>query len=262
MPESSQRFARNFAENAMLHFPAVDFTNSADLGFWCTTEDITTILRDMDPFLCSAPILAESTFLGLSETAWVGISTITALAIAVGGIVWPWYKQQRFAPRISLDLGRAMTFSTQVGNGFWVRVPVTNDPDRDTAENVEVFLESVANDDGTLEDFVPMRLTWSHTSTASCDRIPGGTYRLVDLGVLTARGSVERREGDILAIQAPTFEFCGEVPPRAPKPLAIDGVRLKVSLILSNDHSDPRRQLLQIIFLKTDKVLSLRVENA
>lgn len=182
---------------------------------------------------------AESSFLGLDSTAWTALGTLTALAIAVGGIILPWLHRKLQKPSLILDFANASKLSSSLnGVSFWVRIPVTNLKAGTVAENVEVFLVSAdSNDPATKESlltFVPMRLLWSHTQTATCDRIPCATYKLLDVGVLYPLGMPR------VTMDGPFWKFAGEVK--------------------ADNEIVPRSNIRARVILSADEIVSSRID--
>jgi len=137
----------------------------------------------VSPILCS-----DSTFLHLDATAWTALAVIVALALGLYGAFWPpvaaWFRR----PRLRLDVERLAKHS-ELSNDcsqFILRLPVSNRKGQRAGTEIEVFLESVQEQDGArrvqLPTYLPVRLLWCHGHSAVCDRIPGAAYRLLDLG--------------------------------------------------------------------------------
>jgi hypothetical protein len=203
--------------------------------------------------------MSSNSFLGADETAWVGISCLTALLVAVGGIAWPlayrWWK----SPKLSIDPSGSEALSTEIDNNLWVRVPVKNAQGKFTAKNVEVFLEGVrqpGNNPEVPPGFLPMRLQWSHTAEPTCKRISAETYRILDLGVYLEIGEIEFVARP--PRQVPYFRFCGEILAHAPRVAGNHPV--KISVILSADNAKPRKQLLKLTLSTDNGHMSARVE--
>ncbi len=134
-------------------------------------------------------MIADSTFLWLDATAWTALATIVAAALGLYGAFWtsfwPWVRK----PTLELGFNRLSEFSEPIGDVWWLRLPVSNGAGRRSAQNVEVFLESIREEyvqhPLQIPTFLPIRLMWAHGGGPVCDRIAGGAYRLLDLGQLT-----------------------------------------------------------------------------
>lgn len=172
-----------------------------------------------------------SAFLGLNATTWTAIGTFAALAIALGltDAVRTLFRR----PHLTLVYREFENFSSTINEAYWLRVPIQNQHGKRVAKNVEVFLEAaykVTSSGRTpISDFVPMRLKWSNTELPSCNMIPSGSFRLLNIGYVELRPSV-RQSGDNIQINFPSFVFAGEVTTEAHQPTARGVFELHMSI--------------------------------
>jgi len=138
-----------------------------------------------------------------AKSVWSDPSTwaaIIATLLGLYGAFWIPLIQWLRRPKLKIEFDRIANFSEPSDHAWFLRVSVINDASRigriyrSSAQNVEVFLESIAaqDNDGVLElpAYFPIRLVWTHLDSPTCDRIVGGGYRLLDFGNLdfTYRG--------------------------------------------------------------------------
>jgi hypothetical protein len=196
-------------------------------------------------------MIADSTFLWLDATAWTALATIVAAALGLYGAFWsnfwPWLRK----PVLELGFDRFSEYSELIGNVWWLRLPVSNRASRRSAQNVEVFLESIREEyvqhPLQIPKFLPIRLIWAHGGGPVCDRIAGGAYRLLDLGQLTF--TIKSGTGFVEAVMARLSEanpmvlgFTTEIIPIAQK-LGLPVGSYTLDFLIASDSTVDRRSI-------------------
>jgi hypothetical protein len=138
----------------------------------------------------------------------------------------------------------ANDYNSEVNGGYWLRLPIHNKAGRDAAQNVEVFLESVLalGPASAPVNAIPMRIGWCHGAQANCASIPGGGFRLLNLGVIQT-GTLQR-EGASFNVDLPRFIIGGETYAEAHAPLAIGS--FEIGITLSATGVPPERRALRV----------------
>jgi hypothetical protein len=164
----------------------------------------------------------EGTFLGLGATAWTALATIVALSIAVVGALWKSIGAWLRKPRLSLQFQHLPPHSEDIQDKFWqLRLPIRNRKHVNAATNVEIFLARIDKEyvtyAFTLPAYLPIRLHWSHAGGPLCERIPPGTYRLVDFGKIwfninPKTGFVEAVAAELKQASGVSLGFDTEIP--------------------------------------------------
>lgn len=176
------------------------------------------------------PEIPEKVF-SFGPTHWTAFGVLVALAIAVGGPLVKWLRRICWRPKLSIAWANANHFNSELGGHFWMRLPITNKKGRDDATNVEVFAEEIqmiSAEETRIHPGAPMRMTWCHTGQPLYSRIPGDSFRLLDLGHFRTEG-------------APTsiyFSLGGEVHNPIENITVFDipvGARVKIKLSISAD---------------------------
>lgn len=196
-------------------------------------------------------MLAESTPFGLDKNWLTLIGTFVALAIAVGNGVIPKLWKRVFLSRLSISFDRVAEFSSEIDGRYWLRLPIANSTGKYEAKNVEVFLEDFAklSSEGPqrLEGLVPMRLKWCSSGDTTCNSIPSGSFRLLELGYVDQKSNI-RQEGQNFEVGFPTFSLSGEVAIGAHSPLALGSFLL--TLTISAEGIPTQRQKIQVVVRK------------
>ncbi len=181
----------------------------------------------------ASPMTRASTPFGFDQTWWTAFGVIAALGIAVTPPLIRRFIRWRRRPRFSFDVVQVKDYSSCVdGSRIWVRVPIRNAAGCDVATNVEVFLERMEVVSAGAEEAkccVPMRIRWCHTAKPFCDRIPGDSFRLLDLV------SYQTVHDAATSIQ---LDLGGEVHGSLPSITSVlipGGARLKLTLSVSAD---------------------------
>jgi hypothetical protein len=143
----------------------------------------------------------ESKFWGLDGTAWTALATIVAMTLGFIGVFGKGISTWCRKPRLLLRFDRLLAHSECVQERFWqLRLPVFNRKWLNAATKVEVFLEYIEKQNVTHPftppTYLPIRLHWSHAGGPVCDRITGGTYRLIDFGKLSFSINAETGFGE------------------------------------------------------------------
>lgn len=192
-------------------------------------------------------LLADSTPLGLDNTWWTALAVIVAvLGPIIGWLIYK-HNEHTTAPLLFLDHDAAKHFSGQDNGYHYIRLPIRNTPGRRTAKNVEVYLESISTVEkgraATDRSFIPMRLTWCHGNKTTCDSIPSGSFRLLDLGRI--RFSKENPDNPNSTFRFSVVEIYGES--TLPGYDTTDGGRLFLKYSISADDMETVHVCLYLI---------------
>ena len=175
-----------------------------------------------------SPMQPGLIFTGLGAIGtWV--ACLVALGIALMPQLWKWLKR----PSLSVLFPRIEEFSSEIGNAYWLRVPIANAAGKMEARNVEAYLENFEEVTGDgpqrIDGMVAMRMKWSNTDLPCCSSIPSGGFRLLDIGRVE-KDAIANIAGGLASIDFPTLTLGGEIAVPAHAPLRFGTYRLSITI--------------------------------